>query len=411
MNHDLPLFGFALLLLTSFAAAAVEQAKPHDISKMWKTSLERKQLASNAVFDSHGTVWLARVQERHVVVSHSEDLGKNFSVPVMVNQQAEFISASGETRPKILLSGNGNIYISYTQSLEQPFAGNIRFSRSVDGGKSFSAPITVNDNLELITHRFETMGVNARGQIYLAWLDKRDAQSAKSKGEQYAGIALYSAMSDNEGKSFQANLKLADHTCECCRVAMAIDQTDTPVVVWRHIFGQNTRDHALARLDGKPREEGSGSGITRVTFDNWQVDACPHHGPSLSSSADVLHLTWFNQVVGKGGLFYAYSKDAGKTFSAPRSVGNPDKQAAHPAILSTGKNVYLAWKEFDGELTVIKAMRSLDGGMNWGKEYIIAETRDQSDHPLLIAYQQKVFLSWSTLQEGYRLLPVQESLP
>lgn len=166
-------------LIASFVFACVvfaaEQAKPHDMSKMWQSSLARPQLSTSAVFDERGTPWLAQVQDGHVLVSHSGDQGKSFSKPVKVNAQPEFISASGETRPKIVLANNGNIYISWTQSLETPYAGNIRFSRSLDGGKSFSAPITVNDNLDAITHRFEAMGINSRGQIYLAWLDKRDA--------------------------------------------------------------------------------------------------------------------------------------------------------------------------------------------------------------------------------------------
>ena len=56
--------------------------------------------------------------------------------------------------------------------------------------------------LDPITHRFETLDINSRGQIFLAWLDKRDAVAVKSRGEQYTGIALYAAMSDDEGKSF-----------------------------------------------------------------------------------------------------------------------------------------------------------------------------------------------------------------
>lgn len=56
----------------------------------------------------------------------------------------------------------------------------------MDGGKNFSVPVTLNDNIDAITHRFEAIGINARGQIYLAWLDKRDAVVAKNKGENTA---------------------------------------------------------------------------------------------------------------------------------------------------------------------------------------------------------------------------------
>lgn len=381
---------------------AAEQSKPHDMSKMWQSSLARQQLSTAAIFDTQGMLWLAEVKEGYVLVSHSDDRGKHFSKAVKVNAQAEFIAASGETRPKILLGKNGNVYVSWTQSLETPFAGNIRFSRSLDGGKSFSAPITVNDNLDPITHRFEAMGVNARGQIYLAWLDKRDAQAAKVKDEKYSGIAVYAAMSDDDGKSFHSNVKVADHTCECCRVAMDIDNTDTPVIVWRHIFGKNIRDHGLARLDGKVQNIAD---ITpqRVTFDNWEVEACPHHGPSLSISADTYHMAWFNLGTERKGLFYAHSTDGGKTFSTPVSLGNSTRQPGHAAVLGRGKNVYVAWKEFDGELTSINAMYSRDSGNNWSKVQKIADTRDVSDHPLLIADKDQVYLSWSSQQEGYRL--------
>jgi len=391
------LFGIISCLLLSGAAYSADQSKHHAMSKMWQTSLASKQISTSSVFDEQGTLWLAQVRDGHVLVSHSEDQGKTFSSAVKVNSQPEAVSASGETRPKILLDKEGSIYISYTQSLETPYAGNIRFSRSVDGGKSFSAPVTVNDNHDSITHRFEAMGINKRGQIYLAWLDRRDAMAAKDKGEKYTGIAVYYAMSDNGGKSFHANIKVADHTCECCRIAIAIDKMDTPVIVWRHIFGKNVRDHALARLGGTPQ-------VQRVTFDNWEVDACPHHGPDLSISGDTYHLAWFNHTPERNGLFYAYSVDGGKTFSSPINVGNSAHQASHAAVLSNGNNVYLAWKEFDGEVSEVYAMRSHDSGKTWGAVFKVADTRDASDHPMLVAYHEQVYLSWSTLLEGYRLI-------
>jgi hypothetical protein len=40
----------------------------------------------------------------------------------------------------------------------------------------------------------------------------------------------------------------------------------------------------------------------------------------------------------------------------------------------------------------------------------VAETADASDHPLLIARGDHVFLSWLTKNEGYRLIPVGESI-
>jgi hypothetical protein len=368
----------------------------------WKASLARQPLAVSATFDANGRLWLASVKDGHVLVSYSDDRGKTTSTPVQVNAEAEYVAADGENRPKIALAGNGNIYLSWTRSLETPYAGNIRFSRSLDGGKSFSEPVTVNDNLDPFTHRFEALGVNARGQIYIAWLDKRDNEAAKKKGEKYGGISVYYAVSKDEGKSFQANSKAADHSCECCRVAMAMDTDGVPVITWRQIYGKNVRDHAMLRLDGK-------SEPIRLSNDNWEVDACPHHGPALSIAADgVYHSVWFNNAPERHGLFYANSPDQGKSFSSPMNFGNFKAQAAHPNVLSLGQRVFIVWKEFDGAATSINLIQSGDGGKLWSAPRKIASTADTSDHPWLLADGDKVYLSWNTLAERYRLTALAE---
>lgn len=384
--------------LAAEPAAQPASRQPHDMVKMWQKSLARQPLAATATFDAQGRLWLATVKDGHVVVSYSDDQGKTFGAPVPVNAEAEFVAADGENRPKILVGGNGNIYVSYTRPLETPFSGNIRFSRSTDGGKSFSAPVTVNDNLEPITHRFDAMGINGRGQIYIAWLDKRDAAAAGKKGEKYSGIAVYYAVSDDEGRSFGPNAKAADHTCECCRVAMAVDTDGYPVIAWRHIYDTNIRDHALLKLDGK-------AAPLRLSHENWNIAACPHHGPSLSIASDgTYHAAWFSNAPQQHGLFYAHSTDQGRTFSRPLSFGNFEAQAAHPYVLSLGNRVYLVWKEFDGENTGIIGMTSGDGGKSWSAPAKLADTADVSDSPMLIGNNNRAYLSWNTRNEGYRLI-------
>lgn len=387
-------------VLAADLPAQTAQKQPHEMAKMWQKSLARQPLAATATFDAQGRLWLAAVKDGHVMVSRSDDLGKTYSTPVLVNPEQEFIAADGENRPKILVGSNGNVYVSYTQPLETPFSGNVRFSRSTDSGKSFSAPVTVNDNLDPITHRFDAMGINGRGQVYVAWLDKRDAAAAAGKGEKYGGIAVYYAVSDDEGKSFRPNAKVADHTCECCRVAMAVDTDGYPVIAWRHVYDTNIRDHALVRLDGKMEP-------MRLSHENWSIAACPHHGPSLSIAADgIYHAAWFSNAPERHGLFYAHSLDRGKTFSSPLNFGNFEAQPAHPYVLSLGSRVYLVWKEFDGENTGIFGMHSGDGGKSWSAPGKLAGTSDVSDWPLLIGNNGRAYLSWNTKSEGYRLIEI-----
>jgi hypothetical protein len=382
-------------LVSAFAA---DKPQTHDMGKMWQASLARPALSVGASFDQRGWLWLAKVESGYLFISRSEDKGKTFSPAVKVNSVPENIAADGENRPKIVVSGEDRVYVAYTSSLEKPFSGHIRFSRSIDGGTTFSEPITVNDNREVISHRFEAMAVDSRGQITLAWLDKRDQSAAQRQGQAYAGAAVYYAVSTDGGASFGANRKLADNSCECCRVAMAMDRSDVPVVFWRHIYGKNVRDHALARLDGK-------SSPVRVSHDQWEVDACPHHGPAISIADDgAYHLAWFDNGPQLHGLFYASSTDQGKIFSAPQAFGNFEAQAGHPHVLSFGKAVHIVWKEFDGQNSVVRGMFSSDGGKSWSLPRQIAATAGASDHPLLIADGAQHYLSWNTAKEGFRLI-------
>jgi len=379
--------------------------QPRDLKGVWEKSLARPALAVGVAFDARGRLWRARVENRQLWISRSDDAGKTFTSPVAVNREPERIAADGENWPKLAFGKNGELYVSWTQSLDQPFSGNVRFARSFDDGRSFGTPLTVNDNTDIISHRFDSLLVDGRGRVWLAWLDKRDASAARQRGERYTGAALYYAVSDDRGVSFAPNRKLADHSCECCRIALARDADGTPVAFWRHVFGRNTRDHALARLD-------NAAALQRVSHEQWAVDACPHHGPALGISAGgVLHLAWYSGAEKRRGLFYAFSRDRGQTFSAPLAFGHPDAQAGHPQVLALGVRVALAWKEFDGQQTVIRVQQSHDDGRTFTQPVTLATSTSASDHPLLVSDGTRVLLSWNSAAEGHRLVPLSGDSP
>lgn len=364
-------------------------------------------LAPSARFDGNGRLWLAWAYGGHVYVNHSDDRGQAFSPPVAVNRIPEVIAAHGENRPKIVVDNAGRVFVSWTTPLLKRYTGNIRFSRSLDGGAHFAEPLTVNDNLDITSHRFEALGVNERGDVYLAWLDKRDQVAARQAGGEYRGAALYYTVSEDGGEHFLANAKITDHTCECCRVSLAIDRDQLPVVMWRNIYGDNERDHGLVKFAGR---EKPGS-PRRVSHDQWRVDACPHHGPALSIAGDgVYHSVWFNNAPERHGLFYAQSSDQGQSFSTPLHFGDYQAGAAHPDVLSLGRRVVLAWREFDGRQSHVLVMQSSDGGRQWSTPQRVASSEAEADYPFLLADGRQVYLAWHRRGEGFGLFPITERM-
>ena len=373
-----------------------------------KNAIPTIQCASTttAAFDKKGKLWVTWYKTGHVYVSQSDNKGKTFTPPVIVNRTPEIIYAKGENRPKIAFGNKNEIYISWTQKLtEKRFSGHIRFSRSVDGGKLFSNPITVNDHREVTSHRFDAMAVNKKGHIYIAWLDKRDLLEAKKADKKYNGAALYYALSTDAGKTFNPNKKIADNSCECCRVVMAMDNRELPAIAWRHIYGDNIRDHGIVNFN----KENQANKPKRLSHDHWKIDGCPHHGPAISIADDgIYHNTWFNNAEKRHGLFYARSKNNGNSYSEPMNFGNYDKAAGHADVLSFGQKVYIVWKEFDGKNSTVYLKRSTDEGGSWSKPEMLVKSLLSSDNPFLIREDKNIYLSWHRMGKAYQLLPVEK---
>lgn len=357
-----------------------------------------------AAFDRAGRLWVVRVDGKHIAVGVSRDRGTSFDAPARVTRAEEDVDANGEARPKIAFGAEGEIYVSWTRQGDKPYTGDIRFAVSRDGGRTFSEPRTINDDGLAIGHRFDALHVNDAGHVYVAWIDKRDLEAATRVGAEYAGAALYYAVSLDGGRTFAPNRKIKDHICECCRLAVGFDAAGLPVVVWRDVIDGSVRDHGIARFDAPDRP----APPARATNDGWKIDACPHHGPSLSIAPDgTLHLVWFTGEGPAGpGSFYAHSTDGGRTFSAPVRM-SADDTVGHAVTLAVGPRVLVAWKGAGREGSrPILLRESGDGGRTWKAERVIAATAAQSDHPFLLEHGGHVYLSWYTEAEGYRLIPV-----
>ena len=353
----------------------------------------------SAAFDSKGMLWIAWVNNDHIYVQSSNDKGLSFTSPVMVNPLAEKIEAKGEYRPKIKLDAKGAIYLTWTMKLEaKKHSGHIRFSRSIDGGLSFSAPVTVNDNLDLISHRFDSMAIGKNGEIFIAWLDARDFEAAKKAGQEFDGSSVYYTWSKDGGVHFYPNKRIAAHVCQCCRLDTAIAPDNTPVVTWRHLFEGGIRDHALVKFN----DWNTPGDTHRVGLDNWRIDACPHHGPGLSISATgIYHAVWFSNSPSNQGLFYAYSTDAGQHFSKQLNFGK--EGASHPHVLAIGARINIVWQEFDGTHNIIKRIKSINDGKSWSQPESIAQTAQSGDQPFLISDKEQAYLSWKTHEQAYQL--------
>lgn len=365
-------------------------------------------LGTAAAVDKQQRIWIAYAEPvadgAHIRVARFDARQEQWAVPLTVNTIDEPVSADGENRPKLAFGPRDEMYVSWTSPTSGKYTADIRFSRSLDNGKTWSQPITVHQDRQLIAHRFESLSVDARGRIWLAWIDKRDLTAAQVAGREYPGAAIYYAYSDDRGTSWHGDFKLADQSCECCRIATALDSSGNVHAMWRHVFAPNERDHAFAKLTAVPRAPT----IQRVTFDRWAIDACPHHGPGLAFGAnDVPHAVWFNQVDGKGRVFYGQLSSG-----APSRVRELPAGAMHADVAALGTRVAVTWKRFDGAATRLETWLSSDNGATFAPGPVLSTSSD-SDQPRLVRADGDIFVVWRRPEETTvrRLLAASSEIP
>jgi hypothetical protein len=391
---------FVYFLLGFFLIVSVSAHEAH-------TEISVSEMAVGLVVDRHGKLWRASVLDGFIYVDMSADNGKTFSKKVKVNNRAQKIAAKGEARPKIGLGPQGNLYLTWTEGLSKPFAGYVWFTRSVDGGKHFEQPKVVHQDRAEITHRFDALHISPDGTITIIWVDKRDLEAAKKGGKEYTGAAIYYAISKDDGATFQAEKKLADNSCECCRIATTTKPDGTVVAMWRHVFEGGERDHMMAEVPKKDEA----ANLHRATFGHWKIDGCPHHGGALASGGEGAdwwgyHIAYFDGKDKNPGLYYSRMDGVTWVASLAKQFGDNNKQAGHPALLSVGEKVWLTWLETHAHnMKKVMMMASTDGGKTWSDVQPLLSTSANMDYPQLLSLKGAIYLVVNT-SEGLKVKEV-----
>lgn len=317
----------------------------------------------------------------------------NGAQPVEVRDSLGPIEAHGESPPKIAYGADGALNAIYVVAKVVPGKrfplAALRFIRSTDGGKSWTAPVTVTDDSTFGSHNFHSLHVAQDGVIYAAWLDGREGKSA-----------AYVTRSEDGGLTWASNHRLAaGEACPCCRTALATADDGTLYAAWRAVQG-GIRDVVIVRS----KDHGNTfSAPKRVHADNWEFDGCPHAGPSIQVDAqNHVHVAWWTGKEGASGVYYARSDDGGQTFSKPVPIGVAKfSRAAHVQLaLAPDNTVIVVWDDGTLQSTQVKMRVSRDGGEHFGDAEPVSEPGRSAGFPVLAVSAHGLAVAWSEKSEA-----------
>jgi hypothetical protein len=297
---------------------------------------------------------------------------KTRATPVRVNHDPGVATAWRGDPPSIAIAKDGAIYIAWTgKSDVKSHDTNLYLSTSRDSGKTFEPPIKVNDDPKPARHGMHSIAMGHDGRVHLAWLDERNIKPSAPMGKHRGEMAekesnneVFTAYSDDGGRTVSRNQLIASEACPCCKTAVTTSNDGHVYIGWRQVLKGDYRHIAVAASTDRGQTY---SPPVIVADDQWVIAACPVSGPSLSAGdGGALRVLWYTEgKAGDDGLYIAQSRDGAKTF-AGRQLVSKGNVRGNPALVAKpdGKSFAAIWQASGaGSTNVMKADISADGAV------------------------------------------------
>ncbi len=332
-------FIITVIVLAAFASCRTSQ--PSDSGAQMEVPITRPGAITSCPYltkDNRGNLVLSWIQqdsssaEGVMYYAVSTDNGRHFGRP-MVIPATRGVHPHGENMPKMIFKKDGEIMAVFDVSAPSPgneYTARMYYTHSDDGGKTWSPAAAVVTDPGSFDQRYFDLALLPDGNVGIIWLNNSEPQ----------GSTLYYAVTDGE-HGFSPGKIIGRHTCQCCRTDLLVDKKGDIHVAYRDIIQDSIRDmfYSVSTDTGK-----TFSKATRISPDNWVINACPHSGPDMAVNRSGLHFVWYT-MGGGSGIYYCHSSDNGKTFSARESVSdNPSAKHDQIVALPDGKLV-IVWDE------------------------------------------------------------------
>jgi hypothetical protein len=283
--------------------------------------------------------------------------------------------------PSIAADAKGDLHVAYLSYEAGAKVPDIFYTLSPDAGKSWSAGVNVSRTSGI--SREPTIACGKDGHLVIVWLDTTSGMENPD---------VYGVYSTDGGKSWSDARDISSTSGKSMDPCVAIAPDGTVHAVWADTTDSTTGPeiwHSFS-ID---------KGATWSKAKNVSHTLGDARCPALACGREnEVFVCWTDKVGDKvnSDIFFASSRDGGKSFSKAANVSNNPGDSSAPSIAVDGSGIYLAWSDSStrtGQRDIF-VMTSRDGGESWEKYIDVAPTPGRSTEPAICAGGGHVAVVW-----------------
>lgn len=304
--------------------------------------------------------------------------------------------------PHGAMTPDGALWAHWLQrSANATYAYDVALVRSGDGGRTWSAPVLVNNDGKPTEHGFVSLWPAGYDALGIAWLDGREAvpaldADADAHGAHGGAMTLRAARFDAQLQR-RDEVRVDAMTCDCCQTDVA-QTTRGALLVFRDRTPGEIRDIAVTRLQGNrwtaPRI---------VHADQWQMPACPVNGPAVAARGDDVAVAWYTAAGDVPTLKLARSRDSGDHFEAPVTLDQGEVVQGRVDVAFDGESAWVLWLREDGRGLSLQLVRYNADLSRETQRLEVARLQGRgraTGFPQLAVQDGKAYVVWTDVVDG-----------
>lgn len=264
-------------------------------------------------------VWAEKASHNsEIFFTRSTNGGKSFAPPQNLSRNVGL-----SVNPKIAVNRQSHIAVVWADNFSGPY--DILFTRSTDGGKSFSPPQNLSHNKW--SSEFPALAVDGDNNLYVVWRDKTPPT-----------VQIWFTRSSDGGKSFSPP-KVISRTGFSDAPAIAAEGNGNLYVVWASNAPGNFEIFFTRSANG-------GASFTPV-LNISQSRLLSGHPAIATDGRGNVYVAWADKTRGKHDIFFRHSSDRGDSFFRVRSLSGSSPAALSPAVAALrGGGVFVVWQNY-----------------------------------------------------------------